>query len=68
MLLGLVAVLGHLDAAGLASSPDQHLGLDHARIADLIGGLGGRVDGVGDHPFGYGDPVSGEKLLPLVFE
>ena len=59
---------GDLDAAGLAAAADLHLGLDHARIADLLGRLDGGFDGVGDPPFGYGDPVAGEELLSLILE
>ena len=47
-LLGrLIVVLSHLDAAGLAPAADLDLGLDHARIADVIGRRGRLVDGLG---------------------
>ena len=45
MLARLVAVLGDLDAAGLAAAADLHLRLDDARVADLVGGGDGLVDG-----------------------
>ena len=68
VLLRLGPVLGDLDPAGLAASADLHLGLDHAGIADLLRGLDGRIDGVGDPAFGYWNPVAGEELLSLIFE
>ena len=68
MLLGLGLVGGDLDAARLAAAADLHLGLDHARIADLLGRLHGAFDGVGDPALGNGDPVSGEELLSLILE
>ena len=41
----LVGVVGQLDAAGLASPADLHLGLHHHRVADALGGGDGVVDG-----------------------
>ena len=68
VLLGLAAVLGDLDAAGLAAAADQHLRLDHARVADVVGGgdrlLDGRRGGAGRHR----DAVAREQLLALVLE
>ena len=43
--LGLGAVLGDLDAAGLAAASDLHLRLDDAGIADLVGGGDGLLHG-----------------------
>ena len=64
MLARLVVVLGDLDPAGLAAAPDLHLGLDHAREADLLGGRHGvvrcRRAAVGNR-----DAVLGEELLSL---
>ena len=37
--LGLLGGVGELDAAGLHPPAGQHLGLDHHRAADLLGGL-----------------------------
>ena len=68
MLLGLLAVLGDLDPAGLAAAADLHLRLDHAGVADLVGGGDGLFDGGGGGPVGHGHPVAGEQLLALVFE
>jgi len=66
--LGLGAVVGHLDAAGLAAPADQDLGLDDARVADLVGRGDGLGDGRGGTPVGDGDTVAGEELLALVLE
>ena len=41
----LVGVVGQLDAAGLAPPADLHLGLDHDRVAEPVGGGHGVVDG-----------------------
>ena len=68
MLLGLVAVLRDLDAAGLAAAADLHLRLDHARVADLVGGGDRLVDGPGRRAGGHGDTVAREELLALVLE
>ena len=63
----LVDVLGDLDAAGLAATTDQDLGLDHAGVADPVRGGDGVLD------VGAGSPSGrrrrrGEQLLALVFE
>ena len=64
----LVGVVGELDAAGLAAAADLHLGLDHDRVAGLVG-LGHRlVDGLGDAARAHRDAVAGEVLLALVLE
>ena len=68
MLLGLGAVLGDLDAAGLAAAADLHLRLDDAGIADLVGGGDGLLDGRGRGAAGHRHPVPGEELLALIFE
>jgi hypothetical protein len=68
VLLGLGAVLGDLDAARLAAPADQHLRLDDARIADLVGRRDGVLDGRGRLAGGDRDPVTGEQLLALVLE
>ena len=64
----LVAVVGDLDPAGLAALADPHLRLDHARVADLLRGLDGGVDGVGVAAVGHRHAVLGEELLALVLE
>ena len=68
MLLRLVAVLGDLDAAGLAAAADLHLRLDDAGVADLVGGVDGVVDRSGGLTRGDGNAVAGEELLALVLE
>ena len=68
MLLGLGAVLGDLDAAGLAAAADLHLRLDDAGVADLVGRGDGLLDGGGGGAVGHRHPVAGEELLALVFE
>ena len=68
VLQRLVAIVGDLDAAGLAALADPHLGLDHARIADLLGGLDRRLDSVSRAAIGHGHAVFGEELLSLIFE
>ena len=68
VLLGLVAVLGDLDAAGLAAAADLHLRLDHARVADLLGGRDGLADRGRGLARGDRDTVASEQLLALVFE
>ena len=68
MLLGLVAVVGHLDAAGLAPPADQHLRLDHTGKAQLLGGIDGLLDGLCGAALGHRNTVLGEQLLALVFE
>ena len=68
MLLGLGAVLGDLDAAGLAAAADQHLRLDHAGVADLVGGGDRLLDGGGGRAGRHGDAVAREELLALVLE
>jgi hypothetical protein len=66
--LGLVPVLGDLDAARLAPAADVNLGLDDARVADFLR-CGDRVfDRFGVLPRGHGDAVLGEELFSLVFE
>jgi hypothetical protein len=47
--LGLLGRVGELDAPGLHPSAGQHLGLDHGRPADPLGGLAG-LGGVGCEP------------------
>ena len=44
VLAHLGLVVGELDAAGLAAPADQDLGLDHDRVADLVGGGDGVLD------------------------
>src|SRR5207248_2593578 len=64
----LVAVLDHLDPAGLAAPPDQHLRLDDARIADLVGGGERLADAGGGLTVGHRHAVAGEQLLALILE
>ena len=68
VLLGLLAVVRELDAARLAAAADQDLGLDHARIAERLGGLDGLLDRRGGTPLRHGHAVLGEELLSLVLE
>ena len=68
VLLGLGAVVGQLDAAGLAAAADLDLGLDHHGVAELLGRGHGRFDGLGGPSLGHGHAVLGEELLALVFE
>ena len=65
VLLGLGRVVGELDAAGLAAAADQHLGLDDARVADLVGGGDGLLDRAGAAlPSGTGTPWRAKSCLP----
>ena len=68
VLLDLAAILGQLDAAGLAAAADQHLRLDDDGIAELVGGGERLVDGLRGLPVGNGNAVLGEELLALVLE
>ena len=65
---GFLAVVRDLDPARLAALADPHLGLDHARIADLIGGLGRGGNRVRDATVGHGHAVPGQELLALILE
>ena len=65
VLLGLAAVLRDLDAAGLAAAADQHLRLDHARVADLVGGGDRLLDGRRPaRRTGTGTPWRANSCLP----
>ena len=64
--LGLVR--GELHAAGLAAPADQHLGLDHHRVADLVRRGDGVLDGGDGLAGGHLQAVAGEQLLALVLE
>ena len=68
VLLGLGAVLRELDAARLAAAADLDLGLDHDRVAELLGGLDGLRNGGRGTAVRHGHTVLGEQLLSLVFE
>ena len=68
MLLCFVAVLGDLDAAGLAASTDLHLRLDDARVADLVRGVDRVVDRLGRKTLGDRNAMAREELLALVLE
>ena len=68
MQAGLIGVVGELDPAGLATASDEHLGLDHDGITELVGGRDGLVDGRRGTAVGHGNPVLGEELLSLVLE
>ncbi len=68
MLLGLGAVIRELDAACLATAPDQHLRLDYAGVAELLGGGRRLLDRLGGPALRYGNSVLGEELLALVLE
>ena len=65
VLLGLGAVLGELDAARLAAPADLHLGLDHHRVAELVGGLDGLLRRWSAcRPSGTGTPCLANSCLP----
>ena len=65
---GLVGGVGQLDAAGLAPPADLHLGLDHDRIAEPVGGGDGVVDGLDGLAGGDGHAEARQQLLALVLE
>ena len=65
---GLVGVGGELDAAGLAPTAHVHLGLDHHRVAEPLGGGDGLVHGERHLTGRDRDAVAREELLALVFE
>ena len=68
VVVGVLSGRGVLHAAGLASSTDLDLRLDHHRFTDLFGDGFGPLGGVG-HPAGCGwDVVLGEQLFRLVLE
>ena len=48
--------------------PIRHLRLDHARIADLLGGRDRVIDGRSVLAHGRGHAVLGEELFALVLE
>ena len=61
-------VVGQLDTAGLAAATDLDLGLDHHRIAGVLGHGDRLLHRVGHAALGDGHVETGEVLLPLVFE
>ena len=65
---GFLGVVCQLDAAGLATTTDLHLSLDHHGVAGLVGHLHGLVDGVGGSTGADRNVVTGEVLLALVLE
>ena len=60
VLLGLLAVVRELDPARLAAAADQDLGLDHARVAERLGGLDRLLHGGRGTALRDGDAVLGE--------
>ena len=63
--LGLVGVVGELDAARLAAPADLDLGLDHDREAELLGRLRGPPRASSRcRPSGTGTPCSAKSCLP----
>ena len=68
VLLGLDTVRRHLDAAGLAATADLDLGLDHTRVADVVGRVGGLLDTHRVTAGGDRHAVAREQLLSLVLE
>ena len=64
MLLGLGAVLAELDPAELAAAADLDLGLDDARVADLVGGGDRLLDRAGRLALGTGTPWRANSCLP----
>ena len=68
VLVGLGAVLGDLDAAGLAAASDQNLRLDGHRVAELFGGGVGLISGCRVASFGNGKAMTREQFFSLIFE
>jgi hypothetical protein len=56
--------LATLMPPGLAAPADQHLRLDDARVADLVGGGHRLVDVVAGEPEGTGTPWRANSCLP----
>ena len=52
----------------LPAAADLDLGLDHDRVAELLGGLDRLGDRRGVAALGHGHSVLGEQLFALVFE
>ena len=63
-----LGVRRELHAAGLAAAADQHLRLDDDRVADLVGGADGILDGRYRLAGGDLQAVAGEELLALILE
>jgi len=57
-------VAGDLDAAELATPTDLDLGLDGARVADLVRRRGRLIDRRGDLALGTGMPWRASSCLP----
>ena len=66
--LRLRRVLGDLDAARLSAAADLDLRLDHAGVADRLGGLDRLLDAGGRLALGHGNVVPREQQLALVFQ
>jgi hypothetical protein len=68
-VLARLALVGRqLHAAGLASPADQHLRLDHHRIANLTGCVHRGLDARHCQALGHPQSVTGEQLLALVLQ
>ncbi len=64
MLGDLLAVGGELDPARFAATPDLDLGLDHAGVADLVGGVLRLLDRGRMAALGTGTPWRANSCLP----
>ncbi|GAA4952946.1 hypothetical protein GCM10023238_19140 [Streptomyces heliomycini] len=68
MLDRLVGGGGELDAAGLATAADLHLGLDDGLATETLGGCAGRLRRVDDFTGQHRYIVLGEEVPRLVLE
>ena len=66
MPAGLRLIGGDLDASRLPALADPYLSLDHARVADLVGGIDSLLDRARGPAVGNGHTVAREQLLSLV--
>ena len=64
--LGVVRLVGELDAARLAAAAGQHLRLDDDLAAELLGGRARLLGRRREPPVGDRDPEAAEELLALV--
>ena len=66
LLLGVVRIVGELDAAGLAAAAGQHLRLDDDGPADRLGGRARLFRRHREPSLGDGDAEPPEQLFALV--
>ena len=64
---GVFQASGHLDAAGLAATADQHLGLDHHGRTQAYGDVAHLSWGGRHFALGHRDAVLGEDTFGLIF-